>query len=157
MITETATVVQVDEDRVVVEAAIKTTCSSCQAQSDCGTGAISRALAPRVQQLTLRSPVPVKVGDTVQVGIPEAGIVSASALLYLLPLAIFIASAVLFSATLPGIGLVSELWVLLGSVVVTLAGFVALSGWIKQLDGRRFEPVLLAKSPSSVSPGKPAA
>ncbi|MCU7555743.1 SoxR reducing system RseC family protein [Alteromonas sp. ASW11-19] len=155
MITETATVVQVDEDRVVVEAAIKTTCSSCQAQSDCGTGAISRALAPKVQQLSLRSPMPVKVGDKVQVGIPEAGIVSASALLYLLPLVMFIASAVLFSAVLPAMGLVSELWVLLGSVLVTLAGFVALSGWIKKLDSRRFEPVLLAKSQPAMSPDKP--
>jgi positive regulator of sigma E activity len=38
MIKETATVVAVDGDVVTVEAAIKSTCNACQAQSDCTTG-----------------------------------------------------------------------------------------------------------------------
>ncbi len=145
MITETATVVAVNGDNVTVEAAIKTTCSTCQAQSDCGTGAISRAIAPKTQQLTLQSPMPVRVGDTVSVGIPEAGIVSASALLYVLPLLVFVLSAALFSAVLPGVGLNSELWVLAASVISTFAAFVGISGYIKKIDGARFQPVLLSK------------
>ena len=86
MIRETATVVAIDGDSVTVEAAIKSTCNACEAQSDCGTGVISRAIAPKTQQLTLRTPMPVRIGQKVTVGIPEAGILSASAWLYLLPL-----------------------------------------------------------------------
>lgn len=145
MITETATVIAVNGDRVTVEAAIKTTCSTCQAQSDCGTGAISRAIAPKTQQLTLHSPVPVRVGDSVSVGIPEAGIVSASALLYVVPLLVFVLSAALFTAVLPALGLASELWVLAGATLCTLAGFVVISGFLKKMDGARFQPVLLSK------------
>lgn len=145
MITETATVVAVDRDWITVEAAIKTTCSTCQAQSDCGTGAISRAIAPKTQQLTLQSPMPVTVGDTVRVGIPEAGIVSASALLYVVPLLVFIVSAALFNTMLPALGLASELWVLAGAGLSTLAGFVVISGLLKKMDGARFQPVLLSK------------
>ncbi|MEC8377515.1 MAG: SoxR reducing system RseC family protein, partial [Pseudomonadota bacterium] len=72
MIKETATVVAVDGDKVTVEAAIKSTCNSCQAQSDCGTGVVSRALAPKTQYLTLNTPMTVQVGQQVTVGIPEA-------------------------------------------------------------------------------------
>ncbi len=145
MITETATVVAVEGDWITVEAAIKTTCSTCQAQSDCGTGAISRAIAPKTQQLTLQSPMPVAVGDAVRVGIPEAGIVSASALLYVVPLLVFMASAALFNSALPALRLASELWVLAGAGVSTLAGFVVISGLLKKIDGARFQPVLLSK------------
>ena len=94
MIKETATVVAVDGDFITVEAAIKTTCSSCQAQSDCGSGVISRALSPRTQQLSLRSPVPCKVGDTVRIGVPEAGVVAASLWLYVVPLIVLVISAI---------------------------------------------------------------
>jgi len=52
MIRETATVVAVNGDTVTVEAAIKSTCNACQAQSDCGTGVISRALAPKTPPVT---------------------------------------------------------------------------------------------------------
>ncbi|WP_414827980.1 SoxR reducing system RseC family protein [Alteromonas sp. H39] len=146
MITETATVVAVEGDRITVEAAIKTTCSTCQAQSNCGTGAISRAIAPKTQQLTLQSPMPVNVGDTVSVGIPESGIVSASALLYIVPLLVFLLSAALFNTMLPAIGLTSELWVLAGAGLSTLAGFVVISGLLKKMDGAKFQPVLLSKT-----------
>lgn len=141
MITETAKVVAVEGDWVTVEAAIKTTCSSCQAQSDCGTGAISRAIAPKSQQLTLRTPFPVKVGDEVKVGIPEVGLVAASAWLYLAPLLIFITSALLFSQLFAGSG---EGWVVLASALTMVAGFVAVSRFIKRLDNTRFQPVILA-------------
>ncbi|RDV29337.1 transcriptional regulator [Alteromonas aestuariivivens] len=151
MITESARVVAVSGDRVTVEAAIKTTCSSCQAQSDCGSGVISRALAPKVQQLTVSTPVPVKVGDMVQIGLPEAGLVSASAWLYLVPLMIFLFSAMILNSWLPTLGLSSELWVLLGSALVTLAGFVLISGHLKKLDKSRFQPVLLNTSVSNAA------
>ena len=76
MIKETATVVAIDGDKVTVEAAIKSTCSACSAQEDCGTGVISRALAPKTQQLVLRTPMSVRLGQQVTVGIPEAGILA---------------------------------------------------------------------------------
>ncbi len=149
MIKETATVIAVDGDVITVEAAIKTTCSSCQAQSDCGSGVISRALSPKTQQLTLQSPVPCKVGDKVSIGVPEAGIVTASLWLYVIPLIIFIASALSFNALLPAVGLSGEFWVLLGSLCVTFLAFTVISGYLKKRDQTRFRPVILSSIPAN--------
>ena len=149
MIKESATVIAVDGDIVTVEAAIKTTCSSCQAQSDCGSGVISRALSPRSQQLTLRSPVPCRVGDTVSIGVPEAGVVAASLWLYVVPLIVLVVSAIAAGQWLPAVGLHSELWTLATSLLLTSASFVLISGHLKKIDQTRFQPVILSTASSS--------
>lgn len=149
MIKETATVVAVDGDFITVEAAIKTTCSSCQAQSDCGSGVISRALSPRTQQLSLRSPVPCKVGDTVRIGVPEAGVVAASLWLYVVPLIVLVISAIGAGQGLPRLGLNSELWALATSLLLTFGSFILISGHLKKIDQTRFQPVILSATVST--------
>lgn len=142
--TETATVVAVDDDLITLEAAIKSTCSTCQAQSECGSGVISRALAPKTQTVTVRSPLPVKVGDQVSVGIPEAGLLGASLWLYLAPLLILLLSASLIHTLAAALGPWQELATIAGSVLATLGGFVFISGHLKKLDQTRFTPTLLS-------------
>ncbi|AXR07205.1 SoxR reducing system RseC family protein [Salinimonas sediminis] len=144
MITETATVIAVNNDIVTVEAAIKSTCSTCQAQQDCGSGVISRAIAPKVQQLDIATPMSVKVGDTVSVGIPEAGLLSASMWLYLAPLILFVVSAGLLTEAVQWLSWGHELMVVAGAGLITLAGFVGISGHLKKVDKSRFKPVILA-------------
>lgn len=152
MIKETATVIAVDGDNIVVEAAIKTTCSSCQAQADCGSGVISRALSPKTQQLTLQSPVPCQVGQLVTIGVPEAGVVSASLWLYVVPLLVLVCSAIGLQTVLPSLGLHNELWQLFGSLGLTFLSFIVISGHLKRLDQSRFQPVLLtAITPKNAS------
>ncbi|MCW8092900.1 SoxR reducing system RseC family protein [Alteromonas sp. ASW11-130] len=150
MIVERATVICVQGDTVTVEAAIKTTCNACQVNQDCGTGVVSRALAPRTQQLTFKTPVPTKIGDVVKVGVPEAGILSASAWLYLAPLIVFLISALVFNNMLPSLGLYSELWVVLGSGIVTFLGGVLTSRYLKSKDTAKFQPVILSATDPSV-------
>lgn len=152
MITETATVVAVNQDRVTVEAAIKSTCSSCQAQSDCGSGVISRAMAPKVQHLEIETPMSVKVGDTVQVGIPEAGLLSASVWLYLVPLLVFLGSAAGLTQLQTWLNIGHELLVVAGASLITLGAFVGVSGHLKKADKSRFRPVLLSVKPASSVP-----
>jgi len=146
MITETAKVIAVEGDKITVEAAIKSTCSACQVQSDCGTGVVSRALAPKTQQLTLHSPMPVVVGQSVTVGVPEAGILSASAWLYLVPLLMFIAVISISNATLPLLGLTHELWGMIPALGGTIVTYFFISKRLKRLDRGKFQPVLLATS-----------
>lgn len=155
MIKESATVIAVDGDTVTVEAAIKTTCSSCQVQSDCGSGVISRALSPRTQQLTLRSPVPCRVGDTVNIGVPEAGVVAASLWLYVVPLVVLVVSAIAAGQWLPLVGLESELWTLGTSLLLTCASFVVISGHLKKIDQTRFQPVILSATTSAAQQYSP--
>jgi sigma-E factor negative regulatory protein RseC len=143
MIREKATVVAVDGDCITVEAAIKSTCNSCQAQSDCGTGLVSRALAPKTQQLTLYSPMPVKLGQEVTVGIPEAGILSASAWLYLIPIVTFILSFVLASLGLTSIGFTQELWAMIPSSAITFFTYKAIARKLHHSESVKYQPVLL--------------
>lgn len=143
MITETAIVVAVSGDQVTVEAAIKSTCNSCQAQSDCGTGAVSRALAPKKQLLTLRTPVPVNVGQSVTIGMPEAGVISASMMLYVVPLVAFLMSIGLFSWCFNAVGLTHELWSIPPAVFATFLSYVGMSSRLKRLESGRFQPVII--------------
>lgn len=150
MIKEKATVVALEGDTAVLEAAVKSTCNACQVQSDCGTGVVARALAPRVQQLRVKTPLALRVGQQVDVGIPESGVVSASLWLYVVPLLAMLFSALGFSAVLPRIGLASELWVLLASVVTTLGTFVLVSGYLKKHQDHRYQPVIFLSQTTPV-------
>ncbi len=143
MIKETAVVVAVSGDEVTVEAAVKSTCNSCQAQSDCGTGVISRALAPKKQLLTLRTPVPVMVGQSVTIGLPEAGVISASLMLYVVPLLTFLVSIGLFTVVFNALGLVHELWRIPPAALITFMSYVWVSHKLKRLESGRFQPVIL--------------
>jgi sigma-E factor negative regulatory protein RseC len=147
MIKESAKVVAIDGDNVTVEAAIKSTCSSCQAQSDCGTGAISRALAPKLQRLTVSTPMTVFVGQTVTIGVPEAGVLSASAWLYLLPLFVFISCFSIASYFLPALGLTHELWGILPSVIATVSVYRYTAKKLQRVESAKYQPVLLEASP----------
>ena len=149
MIRETATVVAVDGDTVTVEAAIKSTCNACQAQSDCGTGVISRAIAPKTQQLTLRTPMPVRIGQQVTVGIPEAGILSASAWLYLLPLIAFIGSYFASVSLLSSTGFNHELWAMLPSAFVTFFIYKLIAYKLHRVERTKYQPVLLGQQDHS--------
>jgi len=152
MIKETATVVAVDGDVVTVEAAIKSTCNACQAQSDCGTGVVSRAIAPKTQQLTLRTPMPVRIGQQVTVGIPEAGILSASAWLYVLPLVAFILAYSVAMSLLSTTAFRHELWAMLPSALVTYAVYKAIAYKLRRIENSKYQPVLLGlQSQSTVN------
>ncbi len=146
MIKETAWVIAVEGDSVTVEAAIKSTCNACEAQSDCGTGVISRAIAPKTQQLTLRTPMTVKVGQKVIVGIPEAGVLSASAWLYLLPLLTFIGAYSAFMAALESGGIVHELWATVPSAMFTYLVYRLIAYKLRRVESAKYRPVLLGAS-----------
>lgn len=151
MIKETATVVAVDGDKVTVEAAIKSTCNSCQAQSDCGTGVVSRALAPKTQQLTLYTPMSVKVGQQVTVGIPEAGVLSASAWLYLLPLFTFIFAFFAISRALLVIEIHHELAALLPTMLATYLVYRFIASKLNKIESDKYQPVLLNVTKTQVT------
>ena len=145
MIKETATVVAIDGDKVTVEAAIKSTCSACSAQEDCGTGVISRALAPKTQQLVLRTPMSVRLGQQVTVGIPEAGILSASAWLYMLPLVAFITFFFLTASILNNFGVSHELLNIMVSGVMTFFVYKLIAKKLQHLEKLKYQPVILEK------------
>jgi sigma-E factor negative regulatory protein RseC len=143
MIEEVGVVVDVEGSKVIVETRIKSTCGSCQAQSNCGTGTIARALTPRPETIAFESELALAIGNKVRIGIPEEALLKASLWLYITPLVVLVASAIIFSIVLPLIGLTHELWLVVSSLGFTFASFAWLSAALKKTEASKYHPRLL--------------
>ncbi|WP_100643311.1 SoxR reducing system RseC family protein [Alteromonas facilis] len=143
MVEEMGEVVAVDNGWITVQTQIKSTCNACHANDDCGTGIVARALAPKVEALRFKTDLPVSVGSRVRLGIQEDALLSASFMLYMLPLIILIISVMLFSHLLPMFQLEHEGWVLLATVLTCLFSFSRLSRHLKQREQQHYQPQLL--------------
>ena len=141
MITETATVVEVDGDLITVSASVKTGCSQCQVSDDCGTSAVAKAFTPKQQILTLRSPLPVNVGDSVIIGIPEQRVLLASWMLYIVPLLTLIASALAFNQFTAW----HELAVFGMAIILTTLSVWGVARFFKRQKHGKFEPVIVTR------------
>lgn len=147
MIEELGTIKAVDKDHIWVETMIKTTCGGCVANDHCGTGTVARAFSPKTQTLIFRCSKHAEVGQQVKLGIPEEALLSASALMYLLPLVVLVASALGAQYALPYLDLHSELWVVLFSFAATGLSFVKIRRMLQRNDKQIYQPRLLALLP----------
>ncbi|WOH37327.1 SoxR reducing system RseC family protein [Thalassotalea fonticola] len=87
MIEETATVVAIEGNQVIVKSVIKSTCHSCNQQDDCGSGQIAKAIPHKA--LTTRfenTTAQLKLGDEVVIGLSEKSVISSALQVYMLPL-----------------------------------------------------------------------
>lgn len=148
MIEEIGVITAVDRDHIWVETEIKSTCGSCQAESSCGTGVVAKAFSPKKERLILRCRQTTKVGQKVKLGIEENSLLGASALMYLLPLAVLIGAALLSQTLLPLAGLNSELWTIALSFFCTWLCFRWLKNKVLNKEETKFQPKLLAILPS---------
>lgn len=94
MMEELATVISVDQTNVTLQSQVKSSCSSCQQIENCGSGQVSKAFPQRKLIFTLTTPLSVKVGDLVMLGIPESDMLKVAWQVYLWP----ILGLILFSA-----------------------------------------------------------
>ncbi|WP_340676952.1 SoxR reducing system RseC family protein [Paraglaciecola sp.] len=150
MIEEMGIVVRIEGEagtqHIWVETEIKTTCSSCQAQSNCGTSVIAKAFASKKQQLKLAYGQPVEIGQRVKIGIPEEKLLSASLLVYMFPILGLITGSLLASLLLPLFALDSEVWVILAGFSVAILVFYAVKNYLNGINHQHFCPQLLEVS-----------
>jgi sigma-E factor negative regulatory protein RseC len=73
----------------------QTSCNSCASKSSCATGQVTKAIGNKQHQWHLVTTEFVKAGDVVEIGLPEKALLSAAAVVYLVPL-----FALLFGALL---------------------------------------------------------
>lgn len=139
MIEEMGLVKKVEGNTVWVETQIKTTCSSCHVKSNCGTSTIAKFFNPKPELLKLHSPISLKENQQVKLGIPEETLVSASALVYMLPLAIFIFTV----AVLQSFFAMHELLALVVGIITTLLTYWWVSRFIKKQHVSSFAPVIM--------------
>ncbi|BBL76054.1 SoxR reducing system RseC family protein [Methylomagnum ishizawai] len=96
MIEEEALVTHVEADQVWVEKPRQSACAACK--TPCATAGVADYLEqgkPDLARLVVSSPIEVRAGDRVVLGIEEGAIVKGSFAIYLLPLLGLLAGAIL--------------------------------------------------------------
>ena len=118
MLEEIATVMKSQSDGVWLKTQSVSSCNACQSNNDCGTGVVAKALTPRENLFFVKSPLQLLEGQKVKIAVSEQHLLSAAALLYLLPLFCLIAVAALLSRLQ-----LAESAIVLGSLTALIVGF----------------------------------
>lgn len=85
-VTESGVVVELLADGVRVETQRRSGCASCSAKGGCGVGLMQQALSRHRHAVTARCRLPVRVGDQVELTLPQTALVQASLWMYFVPL-----------------------------------------------------------------------
>jgi sigma-E factor negative regulatory protein RseC len=143
VIEEEATVVRVEGQDIWVETHRRSACGQCSASKGCGTAALENFFSSRRTQLRVLSKIAVSPGDQVMIGLEEAAMLRGSLAVYLVPLILLAAGAMLAQA---GFGGHSEWPAVMGGLSGLVGGFL----WLRHYAGKirhdpRFQPVVLRR------------
>ena len=142
MITETGRVVAIESDSLWVETIQKSTCGSCAAQKGCGQSVLARLMGHTSYIRVLlqgRSPEDFRLGQEVDIGVPESLVVRGSLFVYLVPLMFMLLGAGLGDSWAQ-----SDAWSAFGALLGLVVGGL-LVRWRADRSRRdpRLQPVLL--------------
>ncbi|MDP2715065.1 SoxR reducing system RseC family protein [Rheinheimera sp.] len=119
MVEEIATVVSVDSGGVWLSTTPVASCNACNVSDDCGTGIVAKTMTPRQQRFFVATSLALLPGEQVKIGMQEHNLIMAAVMVYLLPLLLLLASAVL-----AGLAGLAEGWVILAALAGVTAGFL---------------------------------
>jgi len=145
MIEETATVVEVQRDHVLVEVQRRSTCESCQVKSGCGTAVLAKVLGKKRSQVLVVRDRELSVGDHLVIGLQEKALVKGSMAVYFVPLILMIFFAIL------GVAMAKQLNVDNVDAVSIVLGLLGLSlgmVWLKLFShqiavNKEYQPIIL--------------
>ena len=147
MITENAKVVSVDESGTYVATSRKTACGQCAARKGCSTSVLSKVVGKKLSVIRVVNEIDAKEGDEVMIGIHESSLVKGASIVYLLPLILMFAGAIigdLFSGVMQ---IKHELLTVLFSAAGFYLGLRKVKIYfINVSECKEFQPEILAKS-----------
>jgi sigma-E factor negative regulatory protein RseC len=144
MIETEAVVVKTEHDVAYVQAERKSSCSGCS-ESSCGTSVLANFFGQKAPLYRASNEIGAKVGDRVVVGMDESALFKGTLLLYLFPLLLLFAGAVVGSA-LADAPDVKDGYSVAGAFIGLLTGFIGLKLLSAKMGlGRRFQPVILSR------------
>lgn len=149
MIEESAKVLSIQENWLLLQAQPSNSCSKCSAQNSCGQGLLSKYFNQTPGQISIENrlpsgePLSLKEGDEVIIGINESSVLSGAFFAYLLPL-LFV---VMFAALTQMLGIQSEFEQLIVIVAGLFLGLTVVRYLLhgKQKHLRNLLPILLRK------------
>ena len=96
MITEKATVIAYQDGVVTVECQANQGCGGCSAKASCGTAALTELTGKSTRyQFTFPCSRPMKIGEMVEIGLPEQSLLRLAFIAYTIPLTVLILSVLL--------------------------------------------------------------
>ncbi|HKK54931.1 SoxR reducing system RseC family protein [Marinobacter sp.] len=146
MIRESGRVIALKDDKAWVQTIRTSACESCSARSGCGQRVLARASSGRANQILVINHLNARVGDQVTVAIAESALISASLLVYGLPLVLMILGAVTGQHWLPH----QDAGAIAGAVAGLVAGF-GLAGIVQSRSTGGYQPALV-----DILPGTPS-
>ncbi|MCG6896892.1 MAG: SoxR reducing system RseC family protein [Thiocapsa sp.] len=98
MIETPATVVELGVGCAWVETVRQTACGHCESAGSCGTSVLAKLFGGSRSRLQIADTQGLCVGERIVIGIPDATLVRASLVAYLVPLVVLVACAALATA-----------------------------------------------------------
>lgn len=150
MIEERAVVMEAGDNYAWLEIQRRLACGSCGASDGCGTAALATVLGGRRTRVRVVSKWPLRAGDEVIVGLADGVLLRGALLVYLLPLALLLAGALLGEVAFAGAG--EEPVVLLGIIGLGV-GFLGVRILSRRFrDDVRYQPVVLRRLNAVAAP-----
>ncbi|MGC8121643.1 SoxR reducing system RseC family protein [Marinobacter sp. VGCF2001] len=146
MITETGSVIAVTGAQAWVQTIRTSACQSCSARAGCGQRVLAAASGGRANQVLVENSIGAQVGDEVVIGLDEQSLLSASLVVYGLPLLLMVLGSVLAHSGSAG----SDLAAIGGAGAGLGLGFWLVRRWQSGL-GDRYRPHLVRVSTIAVS------
>ncbi|AKJ41579.1 SoxR-reducing system protein RseC [Pragia fontium] len=98
MLREWATVIDWQQGIATLRCEQRSGCSSCQSQQTCGTRVLNKLGPQVVHDLKIPVSQPLSIGQRVELGIPESGVLLSALLVYIVPLlGILLCASVFYS------------------------------------------------------------
>ena len=139
MIETRARVIQTGDGVAIVEAEKQSGCGNCDPVKGCGKSSVSKLFCSGTQRFEVIDPIGTRVGDEVSIGVKDGAILRGAVAVYLVPLALMIAGAMLGASRGDGASV-------FGGAVGLLAGFA----WARRYgasnrDNPRFRPFIVKR------------
>lgn len=143
MMTETATVIAFQNGIATVQSQGKTTCSGCSSKAGCGNSALSELSQFTTKQnqyiFTLKSPIPLVVGQQVLVGLEEKSLLISALIVYILPLLVLLTTALISATFITNEGIIAFL-----TLAMTLISFLPVGYFSRKIKNQaHYQPKLL--------------
>ncbi len=130
MIVENAQVVAIDGQYAVVQTQRRSACHACSVNRGCGIPVLNSLIPNRICSLKVLNPVHANIGDKVEIGVSESGLVKGALILYVLPL-ISVVVSIVAASVIFGSHLTDSI-----AIAFSVAGFILGLGLVGLLSNR---------------------
>lgn len=142
MLETRAIVVHVQGNEALVEAKGGGGCGNCDSEKSCGSGKLSQMFCSKPRQFKVHNEADARVGDEVQITLPDGVLLRSSIIMYVMPLALLLSGGMLGSHWASDTAS-RDIYAFIGSLLGLIGGFL-LARWIskRQLVAAVARPVI---------------